>query len=194
MKIVAATNNSGKAREFAEILKDTGISVLTMKDAGISIEIAETGKNFAENAMIKAKAVSELCDLPVLADDSGLCVNCLDGAPGLYSARFAGENATDKELRAKLLSEMQGMTDRSAFFISSVVLLYKNGKAITAEGKVLGHILTEEKGTGGFGYDALFYCDEIGKTFAEATPLEKDAVSHRGRALKALCEKIKEVK
>lgn len=194
MKIVAATNNSGKAREFAEILKDAGISVLTMKDVGISIEIDETGKNFAENAMIKAKAVSKLCDLPVLADDSGLCVNCLDGAPGLYSARFAGENATDKELRKKLLSEMEGMTDRSAFFISSVVLLFKNGQAITAEGKVFGTILNEEKGTGGFGYDALFYCDEIGKTFAEATPLEKDAVSHRGRALKALCKKIKEVK
>ena len=194
MEIVAATNNSGKAREFAEILKDAGISVLTMKDVGIGIEIDETGKNFAENAMIKAKAVSKLCDLPVLADDSGLCVNCLDGAPGLYSARFAGENATDKELRKKLLSEMEGMTDRSAFFISSVVLLFKNGQAITAEGKVFGTILSEEKGTGGFGYDALFYCDEIGKTFAEATPLEKDAVSHRGRALKALCEKIKEVK
>ncbi|MBQ7751610.1 MAG: RdgB/HAM1 family non-canonical purine NTP pyrophosphatase [Clostridia bacterium] len=194
MEIVAATNNSGKAREFAEILKDAGMSVLTMKDVGISIEIDETGKNFAENAMIKAKAVSKLCDFPVLADDSGLCVNCLDGAPGLYSARFAGENATDKELRKKLLSEMEGMTDRSAFFISSVVLLFKNGQAITAEGKVFGTILNEEKGTGGFGYDALFYCDEIGKTFAEATPLEKDAVSHRGRALKALCKKIKEVK
>ena len=194
MEIVAATNNSGKAREFAEILKDAGMSVLTMKDVGISIEIDETGKNFAENAMIKAKAVSKLCDFPVLADDSGLCVNCLDGAPGLYSARFAGENATDKELRKKLLSEMEGMTDRSAFFISSVVLLFKNGQAITAEGKVFGTILNEEKGTGGFGYDALFYCDEIGKTFSEATPLEKDAVSHRGRALKALCKKIKEVK
>ena len=194
MKIVAATNNGGKAREFAEILKDMDISVLTMKDVGISIDIDETGKNFAENAMIKAKAVSKLCDLPVLADDSGLCVNCLDGAPGLYSARFAGENATDKELRKKLLSEMEGMTDRSAFFVSSVVLLFKDGKAIAAEGKVFGTILTEEKGTGGFGYDALFYCDEIGKTFAQATPLEKDAVSHRGRALRALCEKIKEVK
>ena len=191
MEIVAATNNGGKAREFAEILKEADISVLTMKDIGISAEIPETGKTFAENAMIKAKAVSELCDFPVLADDSGLCVNQLNGAPGLYSARFAGENATDGELRKKLLFKMKGITDRSAFFTSSVVLLFKDGRAVTAEGRVYGKILTEERGTGGFGYDALFYCDEIGKTFAEASPSEKDAVSHRGRALKELCNKLK---
>ena len=107
MEIVAATNNSGKAREFAEILKDAGISVLTMKDIGVSVEIAETGKTFAENAMIKAKAVSKLCNFPVLADDSGLCVTHLNGAPGLYSARFAGEGATDSELRSKLLKAME---------------------------------------------------------------------------------------
>ena len=191
MEIVAATNNRGKAREFAEILKDAGISVLPMQDVGISIEIEETGKTFAENAMIKAKAVSALCDFPVLADDSGLCVNQLNGAPGLYSARFAGENATDKELREKLLTEMKGMNDRSAFFISSVVLLFKDGRSIAAEGKVFGNITEEERGSGGFGYDALFYCDEIGKTFAEASPYEKDSISHRGRALRALCNKIK---
>ena len=191
MEIVAATNNSGKAREFAEILQDVGISVLTMKDIGVSIEIEETGKTFAENAMIKAKAVSALCDMPVLADDSGLCVNALNGAPGLYSARFAGENATDKELRAKLLKEMENESDRSAFFISSVVLLFPDGRAVTAEGRVYGNITYQEKGSGGFGYDAIFYCDEIGKTFAEASPSEKDGISHRGRALTALCNKIK---
>ena len=191
MEIVAATNNSGKAREFAEILKDAGISVLTMRDIGISAEIAETGKTFAENAMIKAKAVSKLCNLPVLADDSGLCVTHLNGAPGLYSARFAGENATDKELRDKLLAEMKGVTDRSAFFISSVLLLFQNGRKITAEGRVCGTITDEERGTEGFGYDAVFYCDEIGKTFAEASPAEKDRVSHRGRALRELADKIK---
>lgn len=191
MEIAAATNNSGKAREFAEILGDLGISVLTMKDLGIEIEIEETGKTFAENAMIKAKALSKLCDLPVLADDSGLCVNALDGAPGLYSARFAGEGASDSELRAKLKKAMEGETDRSAFFISSVVMLFPDGKSITAEGRVYGTILDEERGSGGFGYDALFYCDEIGKTFAEAEPLEKDRVSHRGRALTELYKKLK---
>ena len=191
MEIAAATNNSGKAREFAEILGDLGISVLTMKDLGIEIEIEETGKTFAENAMIKAKALSELCELPVLADDSGLCVNALDGAPGLYSARFAGEGASDSELRAKLKKAMEGETDRSAFFISSVVMLFPDGKSITAEGRVYGTILDEERGSGGFGYDALFYCDEIGKTFAEAEPLEKDRVSHRGRALTELYKKLK---
>ena len=191
MEIAAATNNSGKAREFAEILGDLGISVLTMKDLGIEIEIEETGKTFAENAMIKAKALSELCEFPVLADDSGLCVNALDGAPGLYSARFAGEGASDSELRAKLKKAMEGETDRSAFFISSVVMLFPDGKSITAEGRVYGTILDEERGSGGFGYDALFYCDEIGKTFAEAEPLEKDRVSHRGRALTELYKKLK---
>ncbi len=191
MEIAAATNNSGKAREFAEILGDLGISVLTMKDLGIEIEIEETGKTFAENAMIKAKALSKLCDLPVLADDSGLCVNALDGAPGLYSARFAGEGASDSELRAKLKKAMEGETDRGAFFISSVVMLFPDGKSITAEGRVYGTILDEERGSGGFGYDALFYCDEIGNTFAEAEPLEKDRVSHRGRALTELYKKLK---
>ena len=190
MEIAAATNNSGKAREFAEILGDLGISVRTMRDLGIEIEIEETGKNFAENAMIKAKALSALCELPVLADDSGLCVNALDGAPGLYSARFAGEGASDGELRAKLKKAMEGVADRSAFFISSVVMLFPDGKSVTAEGKVYGTILDEERGSGGFGYDALFYCDEIGKTFAEATPFEKDRVSHRGRALTELYKKL----
>ena len=191
MEIAAATNNSGKAREFAEILGDLGISVLTMRDLGIDIEIPETGKTFAENAMIKAKALSALCKLPALADDSGLCVNALDGAPGLYSARFAGEGASDSELRAKLLKVMDGVTDRSAFFISSVVMLFPDGKSISAEGRVYGTILDEERGSGGFGYDALFYCDEIGKTFAEATPSEKDSISHRGRALTELYKKLK---
>lgn len=191
MEIVAATNNNAKAKEFAEILEDLGITVLTMRDLGISIEISETGKTFAENAMIKAKAVSKLSNLPVLADDSGLCVNALDGAPGLYSARFAGEGATDSELRAKLLAAMESETDRSAFFISSVVMLFPDGRSITAEGRVFGEITKEEKGTGGFGYDAIFYCSQIGKTFAEAKPCEKDKVSHRAIALGELYKKLK---
>ena len=190
MQIAAATNNSGKAREFAEILGDLGFSVLTMRELGMELEIPETGNTFAENAMIKAKALSELCNLPVLADDSGLCVNALDGAPGLYSARFAGEGASDGELRAKLLDAMRGEADRSAFFISSVVMLFPDGRSITAEGRVCGTITEKERGSGGFGYDAIFYCDEIGKTFAEATPKEKDLISHRGRALRELYKKL----
>lgn len=190
MEIVAATNNSGKAREFAQILKNLGVSVLTLKDLGIDIEIRETGKTFSENALIKAREVSKLCSLPVLADDSGLCVNALGGAPGLYSARFAGEGATDSELRAKLLKAMEGEKDRSAFFISSVVMLFPNGRCIEAEGRVFGEITTEERGSGGFGYDAIFYCGELKKTFAEATPEEKDTVSHRAGALKELYKKL----
>ncbi len=194
MDIVAATNNSGKAKEFAEILKDLGITVLTMKGLGISVEIPETGKTFAENAMIKAREVEKLCNLPVLADDSGLCVNALDGAPGLYSARFAGIGATDSELRAKLLKAMEGEKDRSAFFISSVAMLFPDGRSLTAEGRVHGEITESERGNGGFGYDAIFYCPEIGKTFAEAEPYEKDKVSHRARALGELYKKLKGVR
>ena len=194
MDIVAATNNSGKAKEFAGILKDLGITVLTMKDLGISVEIPETGKTFAENAMIKAREVEKLCNLPVLADDSGLCVNALDGAPGLYSARFAGIGATDSELRAKLLKAMEGEKDRSAFFISSVAMLFPDGRSLTAEGRVHGEITESERGNGGFGYDAIFYCPEIGKTFAEAEPYEKDKVSHRARALGELYKKLKGVR
>ena len=194
MDIVAATNNSGKAKEFAEILKDLGVTVLTMKDLGISVEIPETGKTFAENAMIKAREVEKLCNLPVLADDSGLCVNALDGAPGLYSARFAGIGATDSELRAKLLKAMEGEKDRSAFFISSVAMLFPDGRSLTAEGRVHGEITESERGNGGFGYDAIFYCPEIGKTFAEAEPYEKDKVSHRARALGELYKKLKGVR
>lgn len=194
MDIVAATNNSGKAKEFAEILRDLGITVLTMKDLGISVEVPETGKTFAENAMIKAREVEKLCNLPVLADDSGLCVNALDGAPGLYSARFAGIGATDSELRAKLLKAMEGEKDRSAFFISSVAMLFPGGRSLTAEGRVHGEITESERGNGGFGYDAIFYCPEIGKTFAEAEPYEKDKVSHRARALGELYKKLKGVR
>jgi len=190
MKIVAATNNLNKVREFGEVLNDLGITVLSLKDLGINIEIEETGTTFYENAKLKAEAIKNLCDLPVLADDSGLCVEALDGAPGLYSARFGGEDLDDAGKRVLMLEKMKNEKNRKAYFISSLVMLFPDGEEITAEEKVFGEIMTEECGTAGFGYDPIFFCNEINMGFGVATPEQKDAVSHRGKALRSLYKKL----
>lgn len=194
MKIVAATTNKGKIREFQEILGELGYEVVSMHDEGIDVEVEETGSTFSENALIKARAVSLLCDSPVIADDSGLCVDAMDGAPGIYSARFAGEDATDYDRNVKLLETLEGEENRKAQYVAAIAYISPDGTEITTEGIIEGEILTEEHGTGGFGYDPLFWCTEIKKCFGEATPDEKNAVSHRGRALKKLCEILKEEK
>lgn len=133
-----------------------------------------------------------LCEYPVLADDSGLCVDALDGAPGLYSARFAGVDADDNDRNKKLLEMLNGAENRHAEYVSAVALIFPDGRKIVTEGRVEGEILESEQGNGGFGYDPLFFCTEINKCFGLATPEEKNAVSHRGRALKQLCEILKE--
>ena len=192
MKIVAATTNQGKVREFQKILGELGYEVVSMRDEGIDVEVEETGSTFSENALIKARAVSLLCDYPVISDDSGLCVDALDGAPGIYSARFAGEEATDKDRNIKLLEIMKDKDNRKAKYVASIAFISPDGREITTEGTVEGEIMTEEQGCEGFGYDPLFMCTEIGKCFGIATPEEKNAVSHRGRALNKLCEILKE--
>lgn len=192
MKIVAATTNKGKIREFQEILSELGYEVVSMHDEGIDVEVEETGSTFSENALIKARAVALLCNHPVIADDSGLCVDAMDGAPGIYSARFAGEDATDYDRNVKLLETLEGEENRKAQYVAAIAYISPDGEEITTEGIIEGEILTEEHGTGGFGYDPLFWCTEIKKCFGEATPDEKNAVSHRGRALKKLCEILKE--
>ena len=163
-----------------------------MHDEGIDVEVEETGTTFAENALIKARAVSLLCDSPVIADDSGLCVDALDGAPGIYSARFAGEEATDKDRNKKLLELMADKENRKAHYVASIAFIFPEGREIVTEGTVEGEIMYEEEGNGGFGYDPLFMCTEIGKCFGIATPEEKNAVSHRGRALAKLFDILKE--
>lgn len=192
MKIIAATTNKGKIREFQEILGGLGYKIVSMHDEGIDVEIEETGASFADNALIKARAVALLCDCPVISDDSGLCVDALDGAPGIYSARFAGEGANDADRNKKLLSLMEGKENRKAHYVASVAMIFPDGREFSAEGTVDGEIMTEEHGTGGFGYDPLFMCTEIGKCFGLASPEEKNEVSHRGRALKKLYEALKE--
>ena len=194
MKIVAATTNKGKIREFQEILGGLGFQVVSMHDEGIDVEIEETGSTFEENALIKARAVSLLCDCAVIADDSGLCVDAMDGAPGIYSARFAGEEATDYDRNVRLLETLKGEENRKAQYVASIAYISADGEEITTEGITTGEILTEEHGTGGFGYDPLFWSSEIKKCFGEATPEEKNAVSHRGRALQKLCDILKEEK
>lgn len=191
MKIIAATTNKGKVREFQEILCKLGYTVVSMHDEGIDVEVEETGTTFAENALIKARAVSLLCDAPVIADDSGLCVDALDGAPGIYSARFAGDDATDADRNIKLLEIMEKEENRKAHYVASIALIFPDGRELVTEGTVDGEIMREEEGNGGFGYDPLFMCTEIGKCFGIATPEEKNAVSHRGRALTELFEILK---
>ena len=190
-KIVVASDNKGKLREIAQIFK--GYEILSMREAGFSGEIEETGKTFEENAVLKARAVSEALHCTALGDDSGLCVEALGGAPGVYSARFCGRHGDDYANNALLLEKMRSVPDgeRAAYFESCVAVCTQSGKVITATGRTHGRILKEEQGEGGFGYDPLFYSDELGKSFGLASAEEKNGVSHRAKALAALSQKIK---
>lgn len=188
--LVLASGNKGKIAEIGEMLPE--FSVIGYKDAGLDFEIEETGATFYENALIKSKAVSEALGLPALADDSGLCVNALSGAPGIFSARFAGDG-NDEHNIDKLLKELDGVKDRSAKFVCSLVLYYPDGKIISAEGETNGEILFERAGKNGFGYDPIFYSADLKKSLGEASSKEKNSVSHRSRALKNLKEKLKKI-
>ncbi|MCD7729605.1 MAG: RdgB/HAM1 family non-canonical purine NTP pyrophosphatase [Clostridia bacterium] len=185
-KIIVASGNEGKIKELRSILK--GVKVISMREAGITGNIEENGSSFKENALIKAKAVSEKTGEAVLADDSGLCVDFLGGAPGIYSARFSGEGSAAN--RALLLKRMQGAEDRSAHFECAVCLYMPDGKTYFGTGKTYGKILEEECGEGGFGYDPLFYSDDLNKSFGQASAEEKNGVSHRNRAINDLLSKI----
>lgn len=191
MKVVAATNNEGKIREMQKILSSLDIEIVSQREMGIEIEAEETGDTFEKNALIKARAAAMVCDLPILSDDSGLCVDALDGAPGVRSARYAGENATDRDRVNKLLEELGDNENRDAKFVTAAAFIWTDGTEITAEGEVKGYITKEPRGENGFGYDPVFFSHELGKTFAESSDEEKNSVSHRGRALKNLCEKLK---
>ncbi|MCH5184891.1 MAG: XTP/dITP diphosphatase [Oscillospiraceae bacterium] len=193
MKIVAATRNNGKIKELQAILSDLDIEIVSQAEAGIDIEVEETGDTFEKNALIKAKSVSMLCDDPVIADDSGLCVEALGGAPGVYSARYAGENASDEEKNNKILAELGETKNRKAKFVCVTALVFPDGYEVTATGETYGSITYEPHGEKGFGYDPIFYSDDLKKTFADADDNEKNKVSHRARALQALYEKLKTI-
>lgn len=185
-RLVVASGNAHKIREIAEIF--TEYEVVSQKEAGFDEDVEETGKTFAENALIKARAACKALGCVTLADDSGLCVDALDGAPGIFSARYCGRHGLDAENRAVLLKNMQGKTDRRAHFNSAIALVYPDGRELLAEGQTYGAILEQEDGTGGFGYDPLFFSDDLQKSFGKATAAEKNSVSHRFRALQKMRE------
>ena len=187
MKLVVATGNKNKLREISQIFGD--FQVISQKEAGFDVEVEENGKTFIENARLKAHAAAKALGCMALADDSGLCVEALDGAPGVYSARYGGGHGDDQANRDKLLKTMQGKENRNAYFACAMVLAYPDGGEITAEGRTYGKILQEEVGDGGFGYDCVFESDDLKKSFGVATAEEKNGVSHRFRALQELLQK-----
>ena len=184
IRLVVASGNKNKLREIAEIFTD--FEVCSQKQMGFDEDVEETGTTFAENALIKARAASKALGEMVLADDSGLCVDALNGAPGVFSARYCGHHGSDEENRAMLMKNMQGVENRKAHFTSAIALVYPDGRELVAEGHTCGEILHEETGNGGFGYDCLFFSDDLQKSFGVATAEEKNGVSHRFRALQAL--------
>lgn len=193
MKIVIATNNQGKVKEYKQMLEPIGFEPVSLKDEGIDIDIVEDGETFAENAHIKAQAIYEICHCPVLADDSGLEIDFLGGAPGIYSARYAGEDATDSDRCNKILSELEGvdMSMRTARFACAIYCIIDEETEYSVMGTFSGFIGTEPMGENGFGYDPIFMVDEE-RSVAMMSDEEKNSVSHRGEALKKLVEILKE--
>lgn len=192
MDIVLATNNMKKLAEMQRILEPVGVNVLTAKMLGIALpEVEETGETFEENAKIKALSALQTTHMAAVADDSGLMVDYLGGAPGVYSARFSGEHGNDEKNNALLLKKLDGVPecDRGAHYVSAICCVFPDGREITVRGECYGKIGFQCDGTGGFGYDPLFVIG--GKTFARYTPEEKDRVSHRGKALRLFAEKLK---
>jgi XTP/dITP diphosphohydrolase len=189
-KLLLATGNAGKIREMRELLTPLGIELVTPAELGIDLEVDENGETFEDNARLKATAFCAASGLPSVADDSGLCVDALGGAPGVHSARYAEPGGRKR----KLLENMENTEQRAAKFVSSIVCAFPNGEELTATGECCGEIAREPRGDGGFGYDPVFYMAEFGKTMAEMTDDEKNAVSHRGRAMRELVQKLKEYK
>ena len=197
MKLIIASNNAHKVREIKEILSGYFTEMLTMKEAGITADVVEDGTTFEENAVKKAEEILKLSGFDAaLADDSGLCVDALDGAPGVYSARFAGEGHNDAENNAKLMQVMEGVPweKRTCRFMTSAALARKGQKTVTATGAVEGILLTEARGSNGFGYDPYFYYPLFDKSFAELSAEEKNSVSHRSVAMNHLREMLEQEK
>lgn len=199
MKIVVATGNKDKVKEIKEIMGDMDVTVTTMKEAGLSVEPEETGTTFLENALVKAGAVAEKAaacgewnDAVVIADDSGLVIDALNGEPGIYSARYLGHDTSYREKNADLLKRLTGVPDeeRSARFVCAMAAVCPDGKTLTAEAEMEGRIGYEERGENGFGYDPIFYLTEFGCSCAELSREQKNAISHRGKALRLMRERL----
>ena len=193
-KIVFATGNSGKIKEIQRIMSDAGMEIVTMKDAGIELDIEESGSTYEENALIKARAVAACVDTIVMADDSGLEIDALNNEPGIYSARYLGENTPQKEKNADLLMRLGDtpMEQRTARFICAIAAILPNGEELVVRANMDGHIAHQTQGDHGFGYDPIFYVPQFNKTAAELTEVQKDETSHRGKALRLMKEKLQE--
>ena len=189
-KFVLATHNPGKLKEMGAILAQFGVEVVSPRDLGLTVDVEETGTTFAENAMLKAKAICAAAKLPAIADDSGLCVDALNGGPGVYSARYGGEGLDDKGRYMLLLISLRGQSTRTAHFTCAIACAFPNGDTLTAEGRCDGTIAYAPMGEGGFGYDPVFFVPELKKTFGQLTAEEKSAISHRGRALESFIGKL----
>ena len=192
MKLVLASKNAKKLKEMNEILSGMGVEVCSQADAGVDVNVEETGTTFEENSLLKARAVMGRSGLPAIADDSGLCVDALNGAPGVYSARYGGEGLDDAGRYRLLLANMPKGQARTARFVSVITCCFPNGDVLTARGECPGTIAFAPMGEGGFGYDPVFFVPELKKTFAQLTAEEKNAISHRGKALEAFKVKLEE--
>jgi len=192
-KIVFATGNKGKVKEIQMILADLHMEITTMKEEGIQAPVEENGNTYEENALIKAREVAKYTDAVVMADDSGLEIDYLNKEPGIYSARYMGEDTSYRIKNANLISRLDGVPDekRTARFVCAIAAVLPDGQELTTRGVIEGRIGYEEKGQNGFGYDPIFYVPEFGKTTAELTEEEKNKVSHRGRALELMKEELK---
>ena len=193
MKLIIASNNAHKVREIKKILSGKFEEILSLREADVWHETLEDGHTFMENALKKAREIVQITGAAALADDSGICVDALDGAPGIYSARYASAvccNASDEANNRLLLANLRDKADRSAHYTSAIALVYPDGREVTAEGYMYGKIIDAPRGDGGFGYDPLFVMDGEERTVAEMSDEEKNAVSHRAKALELLLSKI----
>ena len=192
-RIVFATGNAGKVKEIQMIMEDTGMEIVSMKEAGIVVDIEENGTTYEENALIKAREVAKYTDALVMAEDSGLEVDYLNKEPGILSARYLGEDTSYRIKNQNLIERLEGVPDekRTARFVCAIAAVLPDGKELTTRATIEGRIGYEEKGSHGFGYDPIFYVPEFGKTTAELTEEEKNQVSHRGKALRLMKEELK---
>ncbi|MBE7019724.1 MAG: XTP/dITP diphosphatase [Ruminococcaceae bacterium] len=192
MKLLVATNNQGKLKEFNKILGELGIECVSLRDMGITADVEETGTTFLENALLKAKEIYKIAKIPTISDDSGLMVDALGGEPGVYSARYAGEPSDDNKNMDKLLAKLKDEPNRTARFKSVIAAVFSEDDILVSEGECEGVIIDEKRGDNGFGYDPIFYVEALEKTFAEMTDSEKNSLSHRGNAIRNLKEQLKE--
>ena len=195
MKLILATGNKGKVREFRAILEPLGYEIVSQGELGLDLDVEETGETFEENAFLKANAVLQATGHAAVADDSGLCVEALNGAPGVHSARYGGGKAwTDQQKYEYLLSQLEDVTDRRAKFVSCIECLFPDGRRISVRGECPGRILDAPAGAAGFGYDPIFAPEGYDESFGQLGPEVKNTLSHRARALAALGERLEEIR